>query len=179
MTPNNRKALAARVVRAAWAALSAKGYVSPIDVLVGVGRLAPDAVERWRRGQTDYLERVVQANLSRISEAMKLFRAWAAAQGLSASRMEYLTRRPHHRALRFSKSGHPTIETSYRTHWVSPKLAAAAPVEFTPDRTNGSNGHAARSRPSVPRPASAETDRAAAPAVPCRHKPEMHPAPRC
>src|SRR5450432_4001267 len=34
-------------------------------------------VEQWRRGQIDYLERVVQSNLPRISEAMKLFRSWA------------------------------------------------------------------------------------------------------
>jgi hypothetical protein len=206
MTPKNRKALSARVARTAWPELSARGYVSPIDVLVGIGWLAPDAAERWRRGQTDYLERVVQANLSRISEAMKILRSWAAAQGLSASRTKYLTRRPYRRALRFSKSGHPNIEASYRTHWVSPKLAgqkrerlaekakrAAEAVEteplargpvgvglgLTPDRTSRSTGHAARSTPSVSRPAATEIDPAAVPAAPSRHAPETLPAPRC
>jgi hypothetical protein len=42
---------------------------------LGIGWLDAGAVERWRRGQIVYLERVVQANLKRISEAMKLFRA--------------------------------------------------------------------------------------------------------
>lgn len=84
MHPKNRKKLADRVVRAAEAALSANHYVSSIDVLVGIGWLDTGALERWRRGQIEYLERAVQTNLSRISEAMKLFRSWAAGQGLIA-----------------------------------------------------------------------------------------------
>jgi hypothetical protein len=39
MNPKNRNALADRVVKAANAALAAQGYVSPIDVLVGIGWL--------------------------------------------------------------------------------------------------------------------------------------------
>ena len=41
MHPENRKALEARVVRAAEAALARHQYVSPIDVLTGMGLLAP------------------------------------------------------------------------------------------------------------------------------------------
>lgn len=85
MHPKNRNKLANRVTTAAEAALAAKNYVSCIDVLVGMGWLNTEQVERWRRGQIAYLERVVQANLSRISEAMKLFRAWARGKGLLAS----------------------------------------------------------------------------------------------
>src|SRR5216683_4044437 len=76
MNPKNRNALAQRVVNAAEAALAAQGYASSIDVLVGIGWLDAKKVEEWRRGQIDYLERVVQGNLPRISEAMKLFRSW-------------------------------------------------------------------------------------------------------
>ena len=76
MHPENRTKLANRVIKAAEAALATRSYVSPIDVLVGIGWLDPGAVKRWQQGQVDYLERVVQANLSRISEAMKLFRSW-------------------------------------------------------------------------------------------------------
>jgi hypothetical protein len=92
-------------------------------VLVGIGWLDPGAVERWRRGQIDYLERVVQTNLSRISGAMKLFRSWATAKGLTASETSYVARKPSRQTLRFSKSGHPTIEKLYRTHWVSGELS--------------------------------------------------------
>jgi hypothetical protein len=122
MIPKNRAKLAARVGSAAQAALADKGYVSSIDVFLGIGWLDAGAVERWRRGQIGYLERVVQANLSRISEAMKLFRAWAAGQGLYASATAYVARRPGRPSLRFSRSGNPHIEAAYRTHWVSPKL---------------------------------------------------------
>ena len=123
MHPKNRNALAQRVVKAAEAALAAQGYASSIDVLVGIGWLDAGKVEQWRRGQIDYLERVVQSNLSRISEAMKLFRSWAARRGLYASSTDYTGRRPRRQALRFSKSGNPTIEALYRTHWVSQELS--------------------------------------------------------
>jgi len=123
MIPKNRAILDHRVRVAAEAALAAKKYVTSIDVLVGMGWLEADAVERWRRGQIAYLERVVQANLSRVSGAMKLFRRWAAAKGLSPSETVYLTRKPHRRTLRFSRSGDHNIERHYRTHWVSAALS--------------------------------------------------------
>jgi len=123
MNPKNRNALAQRVVNAAEAALAAQGYASSIDVLVGIGWLDAKKVEQWRRGQIDYLERVVQSNLPRISEAMKLFRSWAARRGLYASPTSYIARRPRRQTLRFSRSGDPTIEALYRTHWVSQELS--------------------------------------------------------
>ena len=94
MNKQNRGALLDRVVKAAEASLAARNYVSPVDVLVGIGWLDPGTLERWRRGQVDCLERVVQANLPRISEAMKLFRVWAAGKGLSPSETQYVARSP-------------------------------------------------------------------------------------
>ena len=123
MNPKNRRRLADRVTRAAESSLAAQGYVAPLDVLLGVGWLDAGAVKRWRLGQIDSLERAVQANLPRISEAMKLFRSWAEVKGLLASETEYVARAPHRQKLRFSRSGHPTIERLYRTHWVSPALS--------------------------------------------------------
>jgi hypothetical protein len=92
-------------------------------VLVGIGWLDPGKLEQWRRGQVDFLERVVQTNLPRISEAMKLFRSWAARSGLSASQTAYVARNPRRQTLRFSRSGDPKIEALYRTHWISPELS--------------------------------------------------------
>jgi hypothetical protein len=80
-------------------------------------------MERWRRGQIDCLEGAVQANLSRVSEAMRLFRSWASAKGLLASQTDYVARTPRRERLRFSKSGDGGIEAAYRTHWVSPELS--------------------------------------------------------
>jgi hypothetical protein len=123
MHPKNRNALEQRVATAAEAALAAKGYASSIDVLVGIGWLDPAKLELWRRGQVDFLERVVVSNLSRISEAMKLFRSWAAKRGLSPSQTAYVTWGSRRRPLRFSRSGAPGIEALYRTHWVSRGMA--------------------------------------------------------
>ncbi len=123
MTPQNRKKLADRVTKAAEAALAAQSYVSPVDVLVGIGWLDPGAVKRWRQGQVDYLERALQTNPSRISEAMTLFRSWATAKGLVPSETHYVARTPQRQTLRFSNSGDPTIEQLYRTHWLSDELS--------------------------------------------------------
>ena len=123
MNPKNRRKLADRVTKAAEAALAAQNYVSPIDVLVGIGWVDAGMVKRWREGQVDYLERVVQTNLSRISEAMKLFRSWATAKGLFPSETHYVAWTRQRQTLRFSKSGAPTIERLYRTHWVSGELS--------------------------------------------------------
>jgi hypothetical protein len=122
MTPKNRASLADRVSRAAEASLAAQSYASPIDVLVGIGWLDPGTVKRWRQGQINYLERAVHTNLPRISEAMRLFRSWAADKGLIASETDYVARTPQRQKLRFSRSGDPTIEKLYRTHWISPEL---------------------------------------------------------
>lgn len=123
MHPEKRKKLDDRVVRAAEAALAARNYVSPLDVLVGIGWLDPGTLKRWRQGQIAYLEEVVHTNLPRISEALKLFRSWAAAKGLTPSETAYIARTPSRQKLRFSGSGNPTIEKLYRTHWISTDLS--------------------------------------------------------
>jgi hypothetical protein len=123
MSRENRVPLADRVAEAAAAALAARRFVSAIDILVGIGWLDPEALERWRRRQIDCLEEVVRTNLPRISEAMRLFRSWATARGLFASQTEYVARTPRCQTLRFSRSGNPAIEASYRTHLVSPELS--------------------------------------------------------
>ena len=123
MSRKKRVPLANRVTQAAEAALVDRNFASAIDVLVGIGWLDPGAVERWRRGQIDCLEEVVQVDPPRISEAMQLFRSWAIERGLSASPVAYVARTPRRQALRFSRSGNPVVEASYRTHWISPELS--------------------------------------------------------
>jgi hypothetical protein len=115
-----------RVVTAAEAALAKQRHVSAIDVLTGMGSLEPDHLLRWRRGQVNYLERVIHLNLSRLNAAMKLFRQWAAAKGLKPSETQYrrFGKGPKIE-LRFSKSGHPALEQCYRTHYVLPCKAAS------------------------------------------------------
>jgi len=119
-----KRSLEERVALAAQAALDDHSYVSPIDVLIGIGWLQPVHVQAWRTGRIPYLEGVIQTNLNKITMAMNLFRAWAEKQGLVPSQTVYYARtRGPKQELRFSKSRRPSIEKSYKTHYVSPALS--------------------------------------------------------
>ncbi len=120
---NGRRRIEGRVVRAAEQALADKHYVTPIDVLVGLGWLAPSHLDRWRQGRVEHLEGVTNAGLSKISTAMQVFRGWARDHGLTPSETDYVARTRDRRRLRFSVSGDPDIERAYRTHWVAPELS--------------------------------------------------------
>ena len=124
MHPDHREALERRVVQAAEGALAHHQYVSAIDVLTGMGLLAPTHLQAWRKGRVDFLERVIQGNLKKISLLMATFRRWAQAKGLRPSETRYVrTARVGTVDLQFSKSGDPAIEKSYRTHYVSLTLS--------------------------------------------------------
>jgi hypothetical protein len=123
MLSPNQPELERRVHRAAEVALAGQQYVSAIDVLCGMGPLAPSHVNDWRKGQVDFLERAIQGNLHKISASMAIFRRWAREKGLKPSETGYVRRtRIGTVALQFSKSGDPEIEKNYRTHCVSPAL---------------------------------------------------------
>ena len=120
----NQKSQETRVHRAAEAALFRQHYVSAIDVLCGMGLLAPVHVDAWRKGRVDFLERVIQGNLKKISSSMAIFHLWPREKGLKPSETEYMrSTRNGKVSLQFSKSGDPGIEKSYRTHFVSPELS--------------------------------------------------------
>ncbi|MEO6594364.1 MAG: hypothetical protein ABIP94_06395 [Planctomycetota bacterium] len=122
MHPKNRKALAARVAQAADAAVRQNGYVAPIDVMLGIGWLHENHVLEWRTLRLPFLARGIQADLSKISEAMRLLTAWARQAGLRPTTTEYVARTATREQLRFTKSDAPAIEAAWRTHWVSAKL---------------------------------------------------------
>ena len=124
MNPDNRHKLQTRVLHAAEAALADHGYVSPLDVFLGMGLLAATHVQAWRQGRVDFLERVIQGNLKKISLSMAIFRQWSRAKGLGPSETRYVRRtRGGVVDLQFSKSADPRIEKSYRTHYVSPRIS--------------------------------------------------------
>lgn len=121
-----RQDLEQRVTRAAEAALAEQRFISAIDVLLGLGWLAPSHLDQWRQGRFESLESVVQANLSKVMLAMAGFRRWARDRGLNPSETDYVARTRDRRQLRFSVSGDAAIERAYRTHWVSPDLSQHA-----------------------------------------------------
>jgi hypothetical protein len=124
LSPDNEKKLRVRVVQAAESALAHHQFVSAIDVLIGSGLLTSAHYDAWRKGRVDFLERMIQGNLNKITLAMKMFRRWAQEKGLKPSETRYVR---HTRGgtldLRFSKSGDPGIERNYRTHYISPALS--------------------------------------------------------
>jgi hypothetical protein len=126
MNTDFQKRLRTRVAKAAGEALADCGYVSAVNVFVGMGWLHPVHVADWRKGRIPYLEKVIQTNLSKISRAMALFRDWAVQFDLTPSETAYLVRTcGPKRHLRFSKSGDPHIERAWRTHFVSKRLSDA------------------------------------------------------
>jgi len=109
-----------RVVSAAEAALRGHHYVSPVDVLVGIGWLQPVHLLAWQKGRIPYLTR-----RDRVVAAMEILAAWAHEQGLQPSETPYFARtRSASEQLRFTESGEPEVERFFRTHCLSPDLPA-------------------------------------------------------
>lgn len=123
MNPDNERKLQQRIAQVGNSALARAGYVTAVDVLVGIGWLDPPQVERWRRGQVPYLERVAGANLKKLGTALRIFARWADSCSLLPSEAVYVSWTKDRHPLRFSKSGDPNIERAYRTHRVSPALS--------------------------------------------------------
>jgi Fe-S-cluster containining protein len=149
----------ARVRAAIAVVLRQKGYVSVVDVLVEMKRLTPAHLEDWRFGRIPYLERVVQGNLSKLSLIGREIRSVAQAQGLTPSVAVYRTwGKGPKRTLRFSKSGEPSVERAYATHWLSKGGRAQSPREVNATgapppadgrsgRVEGAEGAASPGRP--------------------------------
>jgi len=135
VSTGNEKRLEGRVARAAEEALAEHGFVSPIDVLCGLGWLHPSNVERWRRGRPQRLEDVVFIEPFKIETTIRLLGAWARERGLEPSDRPYPARSRTARELRFSASGDPELERAYKTHWLSPQFSEAERAQL--DRRDG------------------------------------------
>lgn len=103
------------IVGAVAKMLARQRFVSPVEVLVELKLLMPDDLQRWKRGQVPYLERVIRCNLSRAGRILRVLRFHAHDLNLKPSHTCY-----HHRKhpLRFSKSGEHLIEEAYARHFV-------------------------------------------------------------
>ena len=63
-----------RVIYAAAAALADHQYVSPADVLVGIGLLPPRLLKEWRNGQVEFLAKAVQGSPQKIGASLTALR---------------------------------------------------------------------------------------------------------
>jgi hypothetical protein len=114
-----------RVVRAAEDALAERQFVAALDVLMGLGWLAPSHVEAWQQGRVDALEDAMSVNPAKRAAALRVLQRWASDRGLMESEISYVARTPDRRTLRFSESGESAVERMYRTQWISPQLSTS------------------------------------------------------
>jgi hypothetical protein len=120
-----KPSLEERVVRAAEGALTDQNYVSPIDVLTGMGLVAPSNVEAWRKGRINYLREMIQGSPEKINRALGIFQDWAVKRGLKPQEVAYFARTVGQaKELRFTAEARPEEEGVYRTHYLSPELPA-------------------------------------------------------
>jgi hypothetical protein len=102
--------------------LKEKGYIGFVDVFMKLGYLSQSDYENWRFRRVSPLERVLTVNLSRINFIMKTVRRNSLNGHLKPSITVYKSWGKHKKTLlQFSKSGDPTIEAAYATHFVKPK----------------------------------------------------------
>ena len=122
-----------RIVRTVATILQHGTVVAPVDVLVGMGLLASDHLEAWRRGRVPALEQVINCNLTRLSRLLRILRFHAHDLNLKPSVTVYRRwGKGPKQALRFTRSGDPKLEEAYARHFVWPgkvpfELATAQP----------------------------------------------------
>ena len=121
----NDKELQAKVHSAMYHQIKDKGMASPVEVLIAIGALSKEDYERWRFGKVDYLERVCNINLRKLSLVNHEIRAYARKHNLKPSWTFYKKwgakkkgKSESTTKLRFSKSGDENIEKQYATHYV-------------------------------------------------------------
>jgi len=123
----NNHELKQKVHSAMYTLIKKNGVVSPIEVLMEIGVLTKEKYEDWRHGRIQYLERVCQINLSKLSTINHEIRAYARKTNLKASFSDYRKWGKGNRIrLRFSKSGNEQVEKQYATHYVSQQKVGEA-----------------------------------------------------
>ena len=96
-----------------------KGLVCAVDILLQLDLLTKKDYENWRFGRVEYLEKVCNTNLSKLTLINKLIKKYSNEIGLKSSWTGYNQfGKGVKRRLRFSKSGDKIIEDSYATHFI-------------------------------------------------------------
>jgi hypothetical protein len=111
-----------RVVAAAEQALTRRRYVSPLDLLTGLGWVPLGLVTDWRQGRAPHLEAVAAVSADRLTDALEIFHRWAQSRDLHPSEFAYVTASRERQPLRFTAAGDPARERAYRTHWMPANL---------------------------------------------------------
>jgi len=121
MTMNNKE-LEKKVKQLVSELSYLKGYVSSVDVLLKLGYITQSDYQNWRLGKIEYLEKVCEANLHKLSTVNKFIRKFAAEWNLEGSWTGYnkFGKGPKKRLI-FSKTRDSKIEYAYATHYLNKK----------------------------------------------------------
>lgn len=96
-----------------------KGNVCSVDILLQLDYLTKKDYEDWRFGRVEYLEKVCNINLSKLTLINKFIKKYATEIDLKSS---WTGNNQFGKGikcrLRFSKSGDKTIEDRYATHYI-------------------------------------------------------------
>jgi hypothetical protein len=116
-----------RVAPIAEALLAERQFVTPVDVLVGLGWLAQANVDRWTHGRVSSLDRCFGVDETTTVTTLGALRNWALSRGLREWPTDY-------RDLRFAASGDPATEGAFRIRWA---MADTPSPELPPQRPRG------------------------------------------
>ena len=116
------KGLRGRVEAAAEQALARQKYVTPVDICLGVGWLAPTHVDSWRQSRVDSLDKVLPVDRAKFSELLECAEQWAADKGLKRGEASYIAATRDRRPLRFLADGTDDAERAWHVQWTAPDL---------------------------------------------------------
>jgi hypothetical protein len=122
----NRQNLQAKVATVSRELLAKNGFISPVEVLMSIGKLSKEDHERWRFRQIPYLEKVLPGSLNQLQFLLRALREIARDElALHPSRTVYTSwGKGARQKLRFSKYGNPYLEELYSTHYVGRNVVA-------------------------------------------------------
>jgi len=109
------------VARSVAQILQTTNVVTPVEVLLRLGRITKQEYEDWRFGRIAYLERVCLGNLSKLNRLLRILDQHCRAIGLTPTNSAYRKwgRHGNRDPLRFSKSGDPNLEAAYSRHYIA------------------------------------------------------------
>ncbi len=99
-----------KVVRVVSEILESKRVVNTIDVFNRIGVLSEENIKRWQTGQVNYLESVIECNLSKANRIIAILGFHSHDLNLCKSN-SFVKRKGQY--LRFTKSGSKKMEECY------------------------------------------------------------------
>ena len=118
----NRKELTKKIEHHCNVMLNEKGFLCSLDLFIALNYLTLDQLNDCRFGKIEYLEKVCNANLTKLSFVNGIMRSFVEKRNLKPSLTAYYKHGKGHKIkLIFSKSKNEKIETHYATHFLDIK----------------------------------------------------------